>query len=371
MKFLAFFSCLAATSAALATEAIFYVGTYTRPEGSKGIYRVGMHLETGQLSEPVLAAEAKNPSFLAVSPGGEYLYSSNELGGTGGVGAFAIADDGSLTPLNEQPSGGGGACHVWVDGGGRHVFVANYGGGSVAALPIREDGSLGEKTGFVQHTGSSVNPRRQKEPHAHAIYTDAADRFVYACDLGTDRVYIYRYDPEKGTLTPNTPPEAAVAPGAGPRHFAFHPNGGFGYVINELNNTIDVFRHDPESGALEPIQTVPTLPADFEGNNSTAEIFVHPNGRFVYGSNRGHDSIAVFAVDAASGKLTPIDHTPTGGKTPRNFAIDPTGMWLIAANQNTDDLHVFKIDPNTGRLAPTGHTAKIAAPVCVVFPPRS
>jgi 6-phosphogluconolactonase len=358
------------TSLLMAAEIPFYVGTYTKADGSKGIYRFTLDLESGKLGGGDLAAEAKNPSFLAVHPSGDFLYSANELDGGGGVSAFAINEDGTLKPLNQQSSKGAGACHVSVDGVGKNVLVANYGGGSIASLPIHEDGSIGEATAFVQHTGSSVNPDRQKEPHAHSIYTDSEDRFVYACDLGTDRVYIYKFDPEKGTLTPNNPDAGILKPGSGPRHFAFHPAGGYAYVINELLNTIDVFKHDADTGALEPQQTIETLPDDFEGANTTAEIFVHPNGRFLYGSNRGHDSIAVFVINEQTGKLKLIDHTLTGGKGPRNFAIDPTGMWLIAANQQSNDLFVFKIDPATGKLTATDQSAKLGAPVCVVFPPR-
>lgn len=362
---------LASSIASMAAEIPFYVGTYTKPEGSKGIYRFTLDLESGKLGGGELAAESKNPSFLALHPGGEFLYAANELDGSGGVSAYAINEDGTLKLLSQQSSKGAGACHVWVDGAGKNVLVANYGGGSIAALPIAEDGSVKEATGFVQHTGSSVNPNRQKEPHAHSIYTDGDDRFVYACDLGTDKVYVYKFDSEKGTFTPNDPPAGDLAPGSGPRHLAFHPSGGYAYVINELKNTITVFKHDAEKGALEVIQNVDTLPDDFEGNSSTAEIFVHPSGRFLYGSNRGHDSIAVYVINEQTGKLNLVDITPTGGKAPRNFAIDPTGMWLIAANQQTNDLFVFKIDPATGKLTETGQTAKVGAPVCVMFPPRN
>lgn len=355
----------------MAAEIPFYVGTYTKPEGSKGIYRFTLDLETGKLGGGELAAEAKNPSFLALHPSGEFLYSANEIDGSGGVTAYAINEDGTLKLLSQQSSKGAGACHVWVDGAGKNVLVANYGGGNIAALPIADDGSVREATGFVQHTGSSVNPNRQKEPHAHAIYTDGDDRFVYTCDLGTDKVYVYKFDPEKGTLAPNDPPAADLAPGSGPRHLAFHPSGGYAYVINELLNTVTVFKHDSEKGVLETIQTVETLPDDFQGSNSTAEIFVHPSGRFLYGSNRGHDSIAVYVINEQSGKLNLVDITPTGGKAPRNFAIDPTGMWLIAANQQTNDMFVFKIDPATGKLTATGQTASLGAPVCIVFPPRN
>lgn len=359
------------SSLLMAAEIPFYVGTYTKPEGSKGIYRFTLDLESGKLGGGELAAESKNPSFLAMHPSGDFLYAANEMDGSGGVSAFAINEDGTLKLLSQQSSKGAGACHVSVDGGGKNVLVANYGGGNIASLPIADDGSVREATGFVQHTGSSVNPARQKEPHAHSIYTDGDDRFVYACDLGTDKVYVYKFDPAKGELTPNDPAAADLAPGSGPRHLAFHPAGGYAYVINELLNTITVFKHDAEKGALEPIQSVDTLPDDFEGTSSTAEIFVHPSGRFLYGSNRGHDSIAVYVINEQTGKLNLVDVTPTGGKGPRNFAIDPTGMWLIAANQQSNDIFVFKIDPATGKLTPTEQTAKVGAPVCVVFPPRN
>ena len=372
MKLPALFALFAMTTFALvaagAAEAPFYVGCYTKPGGAKGIYHYKLNLESGQITGGTLVAEAKDPTFLAVHPNGDVLYAANEVNG-GAVSAYAIEADGTLKPINQQSAKGDGTCHLTVDGSGKVVLAANYGGGSIVALPIKEDGALGEATAFVQHTGSSVNAARQKAPHAHAIYADHNEKFVYACDLGLDKVLIYRLG-ENGTLTAANPPHAEVPPGSGPRHLAFHPNGGYAYVINEMLNTISVFKHDEDTGALESIQLVPTLPPDFKGRNSTAEIFVHPNGRFVYGSNRGHDSIAVFAVNEQTGQLKAIDHTPTGGKTPRNFAIDPTGMWLIAANQDTNDFHVFKIDPASGKLAATPHSAQVGAPVCVIFPPR-
>ncbi|MEQ1858833.1 MAG: lactonase family protein [Chthoniobacteraceae bacterium] len=367
MKFIA--ALLALSTVVLAEPISFYIGSTGKAPETQGIYRFTLNIETGALSAPVMAADAKRASFLAVHPGGEFLYTTAE-GSPGAVAAYAIGEDGSLKLLNQQSTGGAGPTHVWVDGGGANLLVANYGGGSVACLPIKEDGSLGASTAFVQHTGSSVNPQRQKEPHAHGIYSDAEDKFVYVPDLGIDKVLIYKFDPAKGTLVPNDPPAAIIAPGGGPRHFALNPTGGFAYVNNELNSTIDVFKHDAETGALEPLQTIPTLPPDFSGQNSTAEIFVHPNGRFVYCSNRGHDSIAVFAVSEGTGRLRPIDHTPTGGKTPRNFSIDPTGKWLIAANQASDDIFVFRLDPATGKLTATGQSAKLPGPMSVLFLPR-
>lgn len=350
-----------------ATDLRFYVGTYTKKDGSQGIYQFRLNSETGELRADGLGAESKNPSFLALHPNGKFLYAVNEIDGSGGVSAYAIESGGKLRPLNQQPSRGAGACHLVVDPSGKNVLVANYGAGSIAVLPIKADGSLAPATGFIQHRGSSVNPQRQKEPHAHSIYTDPAGKLVYVCDLGTDHIDIYKLDAEHGTLTANNPAVAQVAPGSGPRHLALH--GDYAYAINEMANTITVFKRDTATGKLEEIQTVATLPDGFSGESSTAEIFVHPNGKFVYGSNRGHDSIAVFARDVATGKLKLVEHESTQGKGPRNFALDPSGKWLIAANQQTNDLVVFKVDETTGKLTPTGQKAELGAPVCVTFLP--
>ncbi len=347
-----------------------YVGTYTRGQ-SKGIYLCHLDLADGTLEPVGVAAEVANPSFLALHPSRPLLYAVGELGSfsgkrTGAVSAFSIErKTGKLTLLNQQPSQGAGPCHLAVDPSGRCVLVANYGGGSVACLPIREDGRLGEATSFVQHEGSSVNLRRQQGPHAHSINLDAAGRFAFAADLGLDKILIYRFDAEGGTLLPNDPPWVQVAPGAGPRHFAFHPTGRYAYVINELSSTVTAFEYDARRGALSPLQTISTLPKDFQGDNTTAEVQVHPSGRFLYGSNRGHDSIAAFAVDADTGKLTYLANEPTQGKTPRNFGIDPTGACLLAANQATDNIVVFRIHSKTGVLHPTGHSADVPSPVCV------
>lgn len=347
-----------------------YVGTYTH-RGSKGIYAFELDLTTGATTEPTLVAETVNPSFLALHPSHRFLYAVNEVGEfqgerTGSVSAFAVdPSTGKLTLLNQQPSKGTAPCHLTVDKQGKCVLVANYGSGSVAVLPILPDGRLGEPTAVIQHEGKSVNPQRQEGPHAHSVNLDAANRFAFVADLGLDKVLIYRFDGNKGTLTPNDPPFAAVASGAGPRHFAFHPNGRFAYVINELNSTITAFRYDAQKGTLSELQTVSTLPDNFKGDNWTAEVQVHPSGKFLYGSNRGHNSIAIFAIDA-QGHLQPIGHEPTQGKMPRHFAIDPTGTFLLAANQDTDNLVVFRIDPKTGKLQPTGQQVSIPTPVCVL-----
>jgi len=350
-----------------------YIGTYTEGSESEGIYRCDLDLATGQLSAPMVAATCRNPSFLALHPAGTHLYAVaeiGELGGeqTGGVAAFARdSKSGKLTLLNEQQSGGSGPCHLVVDEKGSCVLVANYGGGSVSALPLEADGRLKKAGTTIQHQGKSVDPARQEGPHAHSINVAPGNRFALAADLGLDQVLIYRLDKDRGLLSPHKPPFTAVAGGAGPRHFAFHPTGRFGYVINEMANTITAFSWDGREGQLAETQTVTTLPSDFGGTSYTAEVQVHPSGKFVYGSNRGHDSLAVFAVDPTSGKLTSLGQTATGGKTPRNFGIDPTGGWLLAANQDSNTITVFKIDQAKGTLTATGDPVAVPMPVCVKF----
>ncbi|MFQ6034280.1 MAG: lactonase family protein [Sedimentisphaerales bacterium] len=360
---------LAALSTVSAESLPVYFGTYTWPENSsKGIYRSILDLETGKLSAPVLVAKAKNPSFLEIHPNGKFLYAVSEAGGAGSVSAYAIdTDGGGLKFLNRQPSGGAGPCHVSIDHVGRNLLVANYGGGSASVIPIKADGRLGKPTGFVQHHGSSVNPKRQKGPHAHSINVSPDNRFAFVADLGIDKIMIYRLDVEKGTMVANSPPFVEVKPGAGPRHFAFHPNGKYAYVINELDCTLTAFAYEPASGALTEIQTITTLPNGFDGSNTCAEVRVHPSGKFVYGSNRGHDSIVVYRVDLANGILTFVEHETADIKTPRNFNIDPTGKFCLVANQGKDSVVVFRIDQETGALEPTGHKISIARPVCVRF----
>ena len=349
-----------------------YIGTYTKG-ASRGIYLARLDVESGSLTTPDLVAETVNPSFLAIHPTGRFLYAVSSLadaepGRSGGVSAFAIDEpSGGLAFLNQEPSGGAGPCHLTVDGEGRSVLVANYRSGSAAVLPVGEDGRLAEPSCIVQHTGSGPNPERQEGPHAHSINLDPSERFAFVADLGLDRVFVYRFAADAGVLTANDPPSAVVAPGAGPRHLAFHPAGRFAYVINEMGSTVTVFSYDAGRGALVEVQTVTTLPPDFTGENWPAEVTVHPTGRFVYGSNRGHDSIAVFRLDADTGLLTPMGHAPTGGREPRHFAIDPTGAFLLAANQDSDSIIVFRIDPATGRLSPTGCSVSAPCPVCIRF----
>lgn len=353
-----------------------YIGTYTGGP-SKGIYVSTLDLKTGALSPAEVAAEVASPSFLAIHPNRQFLYAVNEVSDSGGkptgaVSAFAIdSTTGKLKLLSQHSSQGKGPCHLVVDAAGKNVLVANYGGGSIASLPIAADGSVGAATSSIQHAGSSVNKQRQEAPHAHSINLDPSNRFAFAADLGLDRVLIYRFDGAGGLLKASDPGFATVTAGAGPRHFAFLPNGQFAYVINELANTITAFSFDANQGSLTTIQDVSTLPADFKGESYTAEVVVHPTGKFVYGSNRGHDSIAVFAVDAKSGKLTPRGHQLTGGKTPRNFAVDPTGTYLLAENQGSNTIVVFRIDPATGTLSDTGKKLDVPVPVCVRMIPLS
>jgi 6-phosphogluconolactonase len=347
-----------------------YVGTYTSGS-SRGIYRLRFDLETGTLTPEGSPAETVNPSFLALHPGGRFLYAVSETGDTpqettGRVTAFAVdAATGALTALNDQPSRGAAPCHLSLDEDGRHVLVANYTSGTIAVLPIAPDGRLQPASAFVPHAGRGPRADRQAGPHAHWIGLDPAGRFALVTDLGADKVFVYRYDAVQGTLAPHDPPAVPLPPGSGPRHVAFHPNERIVYVLNELAATMTSFRYDGAAGTLTPVASAPTLPNDFQDDNLTAEVVVHPDGRFLYGSNRGHDSLAIFAVDGASGSLTPAGHQKTLGKTPRNFVVDPTGAFLLVANQGSDTVVVFRIDPATGGLTPVGEPAKVPTPVCL------
>lgn len=346
-----------------------YVGTYTGPK-SKGIYLIDLDSQTGKLSNLRLAAEVARPSFVAIHPTKKFLYAVSEVTEgakkTGAVTAFAINADGTLTKLNHQSSEGAGPCHLTVDKTGQAVLVANYGGGSVASLPIKDDGSLAPAASAIQHVGSSKNPNRQKEPHAHSINLDPANKFAFAADLGTDKVFIYKFDAKTAKLVSNDPQAGDVEPGSGPRHFAFHPNGKTAYVINELANTITVFSYDADKGELKPVKTVSTLPADFSGTSYTAEVVVHPTGKLLFGSNRGHNSIASFLI-AQDGTLTATHHQTANIKTPRNFAVDPTGKFLLVGNQDSDSIAVFRIDANDGKLTPVGKPFAVPVPICIRF----
>src|SRR5688572_4715697 len=365
-------AALATVSAPIwAAEYLVYIGTYTRGT-SKGIHAYRLDDATGKLSPIGLVAETKDPSFLAIHPSGRYLYSvgeSNEPGKGGAVTAFSIDKaTGKLTKINEQFSRGGGPCHIVIDKTGRSALVANYGGGSVISFPVKPDGSLGESASFFQHAGTGADPKRQSGPHAHSVNTSPDNRFVAAADLGLDQVLIYKLDPATAVLTPHDPPFVKTPAGGGPRHFAFHPSAKFAYVVNEMKSAVTGFTWDAKKGVLTEIQTISTLPADYKGSgNSNAEVLVHPSGKFLYASNRGHDSIAGFAIDTKTGKLTYIENTPTQGRTPRNFGIAPSGRWLIAANQSTNNLAVYSIDTSTGKLKPTGQVEEVGSPVCVRF----
>ena len=347
-----------------------FVGTYTSGDSkSKGIYRLQLDLDTGALTLEGEPTAAVQPSWVILAPGGRFLYAVNETGDgpkdpSGGVSAFAVdPQTGALTFLNRQPSGGPAPCHLAFDRTGHHLLVANYWGGSVSVFPLLSDGRLGPASAFVQHTGGTREPGRDPGPHAHAVQLSADNRFALVADLGRDEVMVYRFDAGRGTLAPHEPPAISLGNGSGPRHLAFDADGRHLFVINELSSTISVLAYDPGKGTLSAIQTVSTLPADFHGSNSTAEVALSPDGRFLYGSNRGHDSIAIFAVDPATRKLTPVGHQPTLGKTPRNFAIDPTGRYLLAANQASDTVVVFRVDASTGRLTAVGTPLQVPRPV--------
>lgn len=368
---------LALPLSAKPNELLVYVGTYTNKGTSEGIYLCKLNLATGELTK-VRAIKSQDPAFLAIDRKRKFLYAANEIGEfqgkkSGAVSAFAIHQKtGELTFLNQQATNSPGPCSVIVDKTGKCVLTANYSGGSISVLPTKADGSLGEVSDLIQHQGSSANPNRQKEPHAHCIIIDESNRFAFCADLGMDKVMIYRLDARQGKLVPNTPAFAPVKAGAGPRHFTLHRNGKFAYVINELDSTVTAFAYDKTRGTLKEIQVVPTLPTDFSGTSYCADIHVHPSGKFLYGSNRGHDSIVVFALDPATGQLRVVQHQSTQGKWPRNFAVDPTGQFLLVANQNTNNIVTFRIDQQTGQLAPTGHITEIPLPVCLkLIPPFS
>ena len=353
------------------SETLIYVGTYTR-ETSAGIYAYRFDLRSGQARSIGLVAEIRDPSFLSIHPGGKYLYAVTETDdfdrdGSGSVSSFAIdPDSGKLRKMNEVSSRGGWPCHLNVDTSGRMLIVANYKDGSVASFAVNPDGTLGTASSFFQHEGSSVHAR-QEQPHAHSADFSADGRFAFFSDLGLDQVKIYRADPSTASLTPHEPPHVTVEAGSGPRHFALHPSSRYAYGLNELSSTVTVFGYVPKNGTLEVLQTISTLPAAFDGENYPAEIQVHPSGRFVYASNRGHDSIAVFTVEETGGQLRAIAQVPTNGSWPRNFAIDPSGSYLLTANQESDNITVFRIHPTTGSLEPTGNDLSVDAPVCIVF----
>ena len=351
-----------------------YVGTYTTAKQSRGIYIYRMDLSVGELALSSVVEGVVDPSFLVTDPEQRYLYAANEVLPTNGeppggfVSAFAIDQNtGELAALNRRPSHGTLPCHVSVEASGQFLLLTNYGSGSVVVYPIRDGGELGEATDVVQHEGSSIDPRRQKGPHAHSVTLDPANRFAFVADLGLDQVKSYELNLVSGKLVPNAVPWNQVKAGSGPRHFTFHPNGRYAYLINELNATLMAFAYDPTRGALTELQTVPALPEGYTGRNWCADVHVAPSGRFLYGSNRVHDSIVIYQIDQDTGKLTLVGHELTQGETPRNFSIDPTGKYLLAANKDSDTIVVFRIEPDTGKLRPTGHVVEVPAPVCVLM----
>ena len=367
----------AARSAEVApADTLVYVGTYTGPK-SKGIHLFRLRPEGSEpFLEPLgLAAEFPQPSFLALDPARRRLFAVNESGTwsgqkAGSVASFAIDPaSGQLRKISETSSGGAAPCHLTLDRTGRNLLVANYSAGNVAVIRVGDDGHLSEPTSVQQHSGSSINRQRQQGPHAHAVTLDPAERFLFVCDLGIDRVMIYRFDADRGTLTPHEPAFAPLKLGAGPRHLVFRPDGRFAYVVNELDSTVTAFAYEANRGRLTEVQSVSTLPTGFTGRSTTAEIQVHPNGRLLFASNRGHDSLSIFRIDPEKGTLTAAGHHPTGGRTPRHFGLDPTGALLAMGNQESDTIVLARIDPETGALTSSPRTASAPSPVCHVFLP--
>lgn len=349
-----------------------YVGTYTHGESeSKGIYLYKFDTHTGKASPLIQATESEDPSYLTISSDHKHLYAvqevvDNQAENTGYVNAYAIdSQSGKLSFINKQKSEGGAPCYITVDEAKKNVLVGNYVGGNVAVLPLQEDGSLQEASDIKKHKGSSVNTARQEAPHVHGVVLSPNNRYVYVPDLGIDQVVIYTFDSETSQL--NYVDEAKLRPGFGPRHFTFHPNQKFAYLVNELGHTITAFSHD--RGHLKELQEVPTLPKSFQGNNSCADIHVSPSGRFLYASNRGHNSIVIYAIDPQEGTLSLVGHESTQGKTPRNFMIDPSGKYLLAANQASNSIVVFEIDPANGKLSANGEVIQAPSPVCLKMIP--
>ena len=348
---------------------LIFFGTYTRTSPNQGIYAGWLDEATGSLSEPTLVATAADPAWLVISPDKEFLYAI-DASPSQAIGFRINASNGQLTPLPRLASGGEAIqppSHLAVDATGRVLLAANYREGFVASIPLARDGTLG-RAKIIRHEGKGPNPERQDRPHVHSVTISPDNRFVIVADLGVDKIFSYALDPDSAQLTPAIPPFVATAPGAGPRHFKFSRDGHHAYAINELDSTVTAYRYDPHSGALEALHSVSTLPPDYRGASTTAEIRVHPNGRFVYGSNRGHDSIAVFAI-GDSGRLgnAPIQIMLTGGKTPRNFALSPSGEWLVCGHQDSALITIFRVDPSTGTLTPAGQMSPAPSSVCIAF----
>jgi len=385
-RFLPVAAALAVARLASAEPPVFvFVGTYTHwdelplhhnPPGSasRGIYRFRFDPENGRLTPLGLAAETRNPTWIAFAPSGRFLYAANEIyrfdgRAAGAVSAYAVDPaTGTLAFLDQVSAGGTGTCFLRVDHSGRNVLLANFGSGSVAVLPVGADGSLRPASAFVQDTGAGPNPR-QATPHAHSFNVSPDNRLAVEAEFSTDRLMVYRFDAAAGALRPADPPFVALAPGSAPRHFTFHPNGRLAYALDEIDSTLVALAYDGRAGRFGILQTISTLPDGFKGKNTAAEVLVHPSGRFLYASNRGDNSIAVFAI-GSDGGLRPLAWVASGGRTPRGFCLDPAGRWLIAANQDTHNITVFSIDPATGIPAPTGQSLEVRSPVCVQFLPR-
>lgn len=367
-------ACATGKSSLKAATYLVYVGTYAKPE-QDSIFGYHLNVSTGELTRVWAVKGGENPSFLTLGAKQKYLYVVNEIGTyngmkSGAVSAFSVnGKTGNLTLLNRQASEGSSPCYLSLDKTGKVALAANYNGGNVVALPIQKNGQLSKAVGNEQHQGSSVNQSRQKAPHAHCIIPGPENDFMFAVDLGLDQVLGYRLDTKTGQLSRAAQPAFQTEPGAGPRHLTFHPNGRFAFLICELNSTIIALAYNAEQGTFTQIQTLPTLPADFTGESFCADVHVSPDGKFLYGSNRGHDSIAVFSINDTTGQLAPVQHVSTQGKWPRNFAIDPSGSILLVANQNSNDIFTYRINRSTGQLTPTGFSAQVPSPVCLQVVP--
>lgn len=351
---------------AMASSHLIYFGTYTKTT-SRGIYAARLDDETGALSSPILVAEAPNPTWVTISPDKRFLYAVHGSKAQA-IGYKIDATTGQLTPLPlpakaSEPAGG--PCHLAIDATGRTLLAANYGDGYVAAIPIHADGTLGDPK-IIQHTGQGPNPQRQDKPHVHCVQVSPDNRFVLVCDLGLDKIFTYALDPATATLSPGNPAFVAAQPCSGPRHVKFSPDGRRVYNITEMGSTIVTYDYNAANGALTPVQTISTLPSDYQAKWG-AEVRVHPNGKFVYGSNRGHDSIAVFSVDPATGKLTLVELVPCGGEIPRNFTLSPDGQWLVCGHQGSDNITLFRVDAATGRLTRMPQSIDVSMCICVQF----
>ena len=351
-----------------------YIGTYTN-RNDEGLYVCSFDSEKGRLTAPKLAVELLNPNFIAISPNNLFLYTVGDSNSSdslenGCVNSFSLCrKTGNLSPIKQVSSYGKTPCHITIDKTGKYALVSNYTTGSLAVFPISDDGHLSEPATVIQHTGSSIDPSRQTGPHIHSITLDGSNRYALAADLGQDKIFVYHFDQDNGTLKPSDMPYIPIEPGSGPRHFTFGPSGNYAYIVNEMSNTITAFKYDQDSGILNDIGTIPTLPADYKGQSYTSEIQTSPSGKYLYTANRGHDSIAIFEINSKNGKLALIDIQTCGGKWPHHFCIDPTGKWLLIANERSDKVSLFRIDPTTGMLNETSNSPTVPSPACIKLCP--